>query len=170
MKVKKAEPEIIRLGQSGGNLKISRPMRVKPKEESFFKVQRNHEVEEQLQHFYKHKHRHDRLTELSELHDQEDYCFYEMLRTGSRLRLIPGYRLKSNWKTYKKAFIEPLDPRIRRRIYERMDYPAGHPNWVDVILPNGFMIQVQPRSSTPSYFKENKELEAFANKVRCNEL
>jgi hypothetical protein len=113
------------------------------------------------QRFFKKKMKHHRLSQLSELHDEEDYAFHEMFATGCRLRVVPGYRLKRNWKAYKKSFGPQLSPRIRRTIYKKNPYPMGYPSWVDVILPDGHMMHVQPRSATPSYFERDEALETF---------
>jgi hypothetical protein len=102
------------------------------------------------QKFYKPAYRHQPEMDLEDLHDGETYCFYEFGMHGSELKVIPGYRLKYNWEGHEKAHYDPFPPKLQMRL------PKHRTNWIEVTLPNGKLLSVQPRSATRSYYKNGR--------------
>lgn len=98
------------------------------------------------QNFFLKRYPHERLVELQELHDNEGYSFFEQSPGGYVVRTVKGYMLKHCWDMHERAFMDRTPVRLRHMLPKDL-------NWVEVELPNGKVLHVQPRSSTPSYFK-----------------
>lgn len=133
-------------GQSFFSIRPKGFFKPKPKGQAFFKKPPPEKPHQQT--WFKKKHVHHRQMDLEDLYDTEDYALYRYTQGGYYPTVMPGYRLKSNWKQQKKAWQNPTPRKFRKCAMEDS-------NWVEVFLPNGMVIEVQPRSATPKYYASN---------------
>lgn len=75
---------------------------------------------------------HEPKMRLEDLHDEEEYSFFEAHRSGFKLKTIPGYELKYSWKRFNKAF----ETKPRR----------AAETWITIRLPDKNILVAQPSS------------------------
>jgi hypothetical protein len=146
MKVKPKIPKV-KLFDADEDDEVEEPkvvFKVKPKALTF-KIKPKVKVK---QSFFRRVYNHGKFIELDELYDEEIYHFHlSRPTTGFDVRSYPGYRLKANWKQLKNAHENPLRGKLKEHFRE-LDS-----NWIEVLLPNGKAMIIQPKSKTPSYWK-----------------